>query len=115
MCLINLGDDFSIARNTYEEVVNFINSDLDTAASLLAGKEITKGRASQLAALALKARVLLYAASDLHHGPTATANSASLSSFSNLELVAYPSGDQMSRWQAAKTAAKVVMDLNVWI
>ncbi len=107
-----LGEDFSIARNTYAETVDFIISDLDAAAGMLTGKEITKGRASQLAALALKARVLLYAASDLHHGPTASGNSGTLSSFSNLALVAYTGGDQASRWQAAKTAAKAVLDMS---
>src|SRR5437868_445037 len=66
-----LADDLSAARNTFAECVDFINSDLDKAAQLLDGKETVAGRASKLAALALKARVLLYAASDLHDGPTA--------------------------------------------
>lgn len=61
--------------------------------------------------MALKARVLLYAASDLHDGPTAKAKSSVLSSYSNLDLVAYPSGDRVARWNAAKAAAKAVLDL----
>jgi starch-binding outer membrane protein, SusD/RagB family len=105
-----LNEDYSAARNTYEECVNFIVDDLDSAALLLDGKTMVPGRASKLAAMALKARVLLYAASDLHDGPTAKANSATLSSYSNIELVAYASGDQNSRWLAAKAAAKAVMD-----
>ncbi len=107
---VNLGDDFEVPRNTYEETVNFIIADLDQAISLLDGKEETAGRASKLSAMALKSRVLLYAASDVHHGPTVSAAVSAIGSFSNLELVAYTSGDQMARWQAAQTAAKAVMD-----
>lgn len=105
-----LNSDYNIARNSWEECVNFIVSDLDQAAQLLDGKAITAGRASKLAAMALKARVLLYAASDLHDGPTAKANSSVLSGYGNLELLAYPSGSQASRWQTAKAAAKAVLD-----
>jgi len=61
-----LDEDYNIARNTYAECVDFMVSDLDKAAGLLAGKPDTDGRANQLTALALKARILLYAASDLH-------------------------------------------------
>ncbi|MCG2461469.1 RagB/SusD family nutrient uptake outer membrane protein [Flavobacteriaceae bacterium F89] len=105
-----LDDDYSIARNTYDENVQFIVSDLDKAASLLEGKAETAGRASKLSAMALKSRVLLYAASDLHDGPTAAAKSSELSSYSNLDLLAYPSGDRQARWAAAKAAAKAVLD-----
>ena len=105
-----LGEEYSVARNTYEECVNFIVADLDQAISLLDGKGETPGRASRLSALALKARVLLYAASDLHDGSTASANSSELSSFSDLNLLAYTSGDQMSRWTAARNAAKAALD-----
>ena len=73
--LYELNEDYTIARNTYAESVTFIVSDLDKAATLLDGKSEIAGRASKLAAMALKARVLLYAASDLHDGPTAKAKS----------------------------------------
>lgn len=105
-----LNEDYSIARNTYEECVNFIVGDLDKAAQLLDGKTETPGRASKLAAMALKSRVLLYAASDLHHGPTASGNSSTMGSYGNLDLVAYSGGDRTARWQAAKAAAKAVLD-----
>ena len=85
-----LNEDYTIPRNTYDECVKFIVSDLDNAIKFLDGKPTVAGRASKLAAMALKARVLLYAASDLHDGPTAKAKSSVLSGFSNLELVAYP-------------------------
>lgn len=105
-----LNEDYSIARNTYDECVQFILADLDKAAQLLDGKSTVAGRASKLSALALKARVLLYAASDLHDGPTAKSKSTTLSGYANLDLVAYPGGDRTARWQAAKAAAKAVLD-----
>ena len=73
--------DFSIARNTYEECVNSIVSDLDSAALLLNGKTLALGRATKEAAMALKSRVLLYAASDLHDMPTAKAKSTLIDGF----------------------------------
>lgn len=105
-----LGEDYTITRNTFEECVSFIVSDLDSSAMLLNGKIMEPGRASALAAMALKARILLYAASDLHDAATAKAKSSVLSSYSNIELVAYSSGDRNARWQAARNAAKAVMD-----
>lgn len=106
-----LGEEtYEAPRNTWEETVNFIVSDLDDSAALLAGKSMAAGRASELAALALKSRVLLYAASDLHDGPTASAKSSLLAGFSDLDLLAYPSGDRTQRWQQAQAAAKAVLD-----
>ncbi|MDX2284785.1 MAG: RagB/SusD family nutrient uptake outer membrane protein [Bacteroidia bacterium] len=107
----SLNEDYTVARNTFEECVNFIVGDLDRAAGLLDGKAQTDGRASDASALALKARVLLYAASDLRHGPTASAKSSVLAGYPNLELVAYTGGDRAARWQAAKQAAKAVLDI----
>lgn len=105
-----LNEDYSVARSTYDLCVKFIVSDLDKAAQLLDGKTTEPGRTSKLAALALKSRVLLYAASDLHDGPTAKSKSATISGYGNLDLIAYPTGDRTARWQAAKDAAKVVLD-----
>src|SRR5882762_11660177 len=81
-----LNEDYSIARNTFEECVNFIVSDLNQSAALLNGKTTSSGRASKLAALALKSRVLLYAASDLHDMPTASAASTLIAGYPNLGL-----------------------------
>ena len=50
----NLDDDFTVARSTWAETVDFIVADLDRAAELLAGKTETPGRATELAAQALK-------------------------------------------------------------
>ncbi|GAB3905133.1 RagB/SusD family nutrient uptake outer membrane protein [Larkinella knui] len=104
--------DFTIARNTYEECVNAIVSDLDSAAMLLKGKTLTSGRATQGAALALKSRVLVYAASDLHDIPTAKAKSTVIAAATKPELLGYVSGDRVARWTKARDAAKAVIDLN---
>ncbi|MDO6518617.1 RagB/SusD family nutrient uptake outer membrane protein [Zobellia uliginosa] len=105
-----LNEDYKVPRNTFSETADFIIADLDRAAELLDQKETGPGRASKIAAMALKARVLLYAASDLHDGNKVSAASAVLGGYSNLELIAYTSGDQNARWTAAKVAAKAVMD-----
>lgn len=105
-----LNEDYSIARSSFSDVVNFIVADLDEAASLLDGKTLERGRANKLAALGLKSRVLLYAASDLHDMSVASAQSATLSGYGNKELIGYTSGSQATRWQAAKAAAKAVLD-----
>ncbi|HEX9511574.1 MAG TPA: RagB/SusD family nutrient uptake outer membrane protein [Puia sp.] len=104
-----LNQDYSIARSNFSDCVNFIVADCDTAVSLLTGKTLDKGRATAVSALALKSRILLYAASDLHDIPTAKANSAVISAFANPELLGYTSGDRVARWQAAKNAAWAVM------
>lgn len=103
-------EDYEAPRSSFEEVVNFIVSDLDNAAALLDGRSMARGRASKLAALALKARVLTYAASDLHDIPTASAKSNVISSFANKELLGYTSGDRAARWQKAKDAAAAVLE-----
>lgn len=105
-----LNEDYSVARNTYDECVKSIVSDLDSAALLLDGKSMEKGRASKIAALSLKSRVLLYAASDLHDMPTAKAKSTVLSAFPKPEFLGYVSGDRVARWTAAQNAAKAAMD-----
>ena len=71
--VLDLDDDLDIPRNTYEECVQQIVSDCDNAYNILPltysnGADLydglrNRGRASGLAALALKARVYLFAAS----------------------------------------------------
>ncbi len=105
-----LDEDYTAARNTYAECVDFMIGDLNKSIQLLDGKTMAPGRTSKVAAMALKARILLYAASDLHDGPTAKAKSSTLSSFAGIDLLAYPSGDRTARWTAARDAAKAVID-----
>jgi hypothetical protein len=107
----DLGEDYSIERATFEANVNAIVKSCDSAAMFLKGKTIPKGRASEAAALALKARVLLYAASDLRDMPTAKSKSAVINAFPKPELLGYVSGNRMERWQKAKDAAKAAMDI----
>jgi hypothetical protein len=107
-----LGEDTYLApRNTMAELVDFIVKDLDAAAAALKGKSMAAGRATEAAALTLKSRVLLYAASDLYDGPTAKAKSTAHASFAKIELIAYPSGSRVERWTKARDAAKAVLDL----
>ena len=68
--VFELGGDISeyqVPRNSFEETVNFIVADLDRAAAALTTPGRRLGAATQGAALALKSRVLLYAASDLYN------------------------------------------------
>ncbi|MCD7932532.1 MAG: RagB/SusD family nutrient uptake outer membrane protein [Tannerellaceae bacterium] len=101
-------DELLVERNTLEETVQFIVDDLDAAARLL---PLTgdKARATKGAALGFKARVLLYAASDLFNS-----NGSWAPGYSRTELISYTGGDRTARWQAAKTAAKEVMELNIY-
>jgi len=88
-------ENLNIPRNTIEEVVKQISDDCDSAANLIDvawsrdWDNANKGRATQAAALALKSRVLLYAASPLYN----------------------PTND-VTKWQAAADAAKALIDMN---
>ena len=104
-----LTDSFTVARNSYADCIKFIVSECDSAASLLPFIESgdNKGRATEGAALALKSRVLLFAASDLH-------NTSVFPSYSHPELLGYTDNNRQARWQAAKDAAKAVIDLGLY-
>jgi hypothetical protein len=88
---LNIDEDLQIPRNSEEEVVEFIVKDCETAASLLpaAYSAANLGRAPKGAAMLLKSRVLLYAASLLHNPE-----------------------NKPEKWQRAAEAAKAVMDMN---
>lgn len=70
---LTLEDDLNIPRNTFKECVDFVADQCDTAALYLPGPDLASGgqlgRISTGAAKALKARMLLYAASELYNGP----------------------------------------------
>ncbi|WP_080903016.1 RagB/SusD family nutrient uptake outer membrane protein [Parabacteroides sp. Marseille-P3160] len=112
--LTQLGeDDYTIARSSYTDCIDQILSDIDNAAEYLKDRTFSntqKGRATLAAVLALKARVLTDAASDLHDEATATSKSSLLSSYGNKELLFYTKGTRQDRWNAAKNAAKALMD-----
>jgi hypothetical protein len=106
-----LDDDFMAPRNSFEDCINFIASDCDKAAALLPLEHTGSnyGRATKGASLALKARVLLYAASDLY-----SSQASWTEGYAHPELVGYTDGNRTARWQAAKSAAKAVIDLGVY-
>ncbi len=105
----DVDDDYSgIARNTLEECIDFIVSECDEIAPLLPAvpESGDTGRATRGAALALKSRTLLFAASDLFNDPSWAGGYASP------ELISMPDDvDRTSRWDAAALAAKAVIDL----
>ncbi len=84
-------DDIDLPRNTYQECVDFIVSDIEKAVKLLPEEydQANYGRATIGAAKALKSRVLLYAASPLNNP-----------------------GNDASKWKTAADAAKAVIDMN---
>jgi hypothetical protein len=88
-----VNDDINFPRKSYDECVAFMIADLDKALPLLGNdadySASNYGRATKGAALALKSRALLYAASALNN----------------------PSGDKQ-KWKVAADASKAVMDLN---
>ena len=100
----NLNDDFSsIKRNSLEECINFIANECDSAAANLPLKYpvVDLGRVTKGTALALKSRMLLYAASDLF-------NDASWAgSYAQPDLITLK-GNRADRWKAAAAAARVV-------
>lgn len=82
--------EMMVKRNSYEECVDFIVKEFQTAADLLPQRHSGKnfGRVTKGAALAMKSRMLLYAASPLWN----------------------PSDDK-AKWEAAAAAAEEVMKL----
>jgi len=101
-----LNEDYQAARNTFQETVAFIVANADSAAALLplsySGSDV--GRVTRGAALALRARVLLYAASDLYNvNPSGKPENGYTTP-----------QDRTALWRAAKDAAKAVMDLGIY-
>ena len=89
--------------------MNQIVEDLDRAIDLLEDAPASKARAHKITALALKSRVLTHAASDLYE-PSKTGGIATITGYSNPELIQWTSGSQLQRWEAAKVASKALLD-----
>jgi len=92
--------DYDAARDTYQDCIDYIVKQLDEAISLLPDSYtgIDVGRATKGAAMAMKARELLYAASPLYNGATFNAD--------------YQDGQWNTvRLNEAKIATKAVLDL----
>ena len=101
-------DKIPANRNTYEECVNYITSECDAAALDLPNTQTggNYGRASKGAYLALKSRVLLYAASPLF-------NQDPLKGTKNDAVIGYPNYDS-KRWELARDAASAVISLGAY-
>ncbi|HET9503884.1 MAG TPA: RagB/SusD family nutrient uptake outer membrane protein [Hymenobacter sp.] len=106
--VFTLNDDLSLPRNTYADCVNYIVSECDAIkGNLRADASLADadwGRITRGCALALKGRMLLYAASPLFNG--GRVNGAS-------DLQGYPSADP-SRWQRAYDATQELVALNYY-
>jgi len=89
--LLKPGDDLNISKKSYDECVQYISALCDESLALLPVIYATAdfGRATKGAAMALKARMLLYAASPLHN----TANS-------------------ITKWQDAAAASAAIINFN---
>lgn len=77
------------ARSSLQDCLTYAENECDSAITGLTGVTLPTGRASMEAAMALKARLLLYAASPLYTGGT----------------------NDQGKWAAAAAANKAVMDL----
>ncbi|SDG23485.1 RagB/SusD family nutrient uptake outer membrane protein [Chitinophaga filiformis] len=100
-----LGDDVQVPRSSFEECVQYIVSECDAIKDSLrpnpvVAPELNSHRATRGAALALKARVLLYAASPLFNGENIDAGNP---------LTGY-TGYNKERWKLAADAARALID-----
>ena len=100
-----LGDDVQLPRNTFAQCIDYIVRELDEIKDDL--RSLPMADATEFAhaptkeaCLAMKARVLLYAASPLFHEKPLEAGN---------ELIGYPSYDS-GRWNLAAQAAKDLID-----
>lgn len=103
----------SVPRNTLQECIDFIVDECDSVSGEnglpVRYDNDNLGRVTKGAALALKSRVLLYAASDLYNDPSWAAG------YSQPRLVSLSDGTdeqvRRERWKAAADAAKALIDL----
>lgn len=107
-------DDIAQPRNTYEECVNFIADACADAARML---PVQRGmsdlaRATRGAALALRAKVLLFGASPLYNGKAPMEVATVLVDKDGRHLL--PDTYDESKWAKAAAAAKDVMDLQMY-
>jgi hypothetical protein len=107
------GDDIKYPRRSVEAVVNTIVGWCDEAAAKLPETRpaVDFGKATKLAALALKARVLLYAASPLYNTPENMKSEVTGARFGDGRdsVLCYPTYD-VNRWKLAADASKAVLD-----
>ena len=88
-----------VARNSEKEVYDFIGSELDAISSVLPDVADAGGRATKWAAIALKSRAMLYAASVARNGTEQLGG-----------LLGFPASDANGYYQQALQAAKDIID-----
>lgn len=104
--VFGINDIINLPRNSFADCVSYLVSELDATAADLENvvyKDIDFGRITRGACLALKSRVLLYAASPLFNG----------GGISQSAVVGYPSFSA-NRWQQAADAAEAVIKTNLY-
>lgn len=97
-----------VKRNTFEECVNYIASECDDIKAKLRPEPVADAELGKITigtALALKSRLLLYAASPLYNGGGFESDPV------RKALCGYPNNDPQ-RWQKALDAAKELIDMN---
>jgi len=109
-------EELAIARNTYDECAEFISNELLTAAKEMEALGMRRGqdgssRPSVGAALAARAKVLLYAASPLANGN----NSGYAAGLVDKQMKRLLSADyKEEKWAKAAAAARDVIELGVY-
>ncbi|WP_052143602.1 RagB/SusD family nutrient uptake outer membrane protein [Wocania ichthyoenteri] len=90
-------EDLFIPRNSEKEIYDFIGSEMDAIVDILPSSSI-KGRVNRWAALALKSRAMLYAASVANFGTQQMDG-----------LLGFPNSDANSYYQQSLTASREIM------
>lgn len=104
--LFSLSETLNVPRSSIKDVVNFIVQDCDDAIVNLPTVYPTslRGRVTNIAAMALKSRTLLYAASKTFNTATPYMDFGA-----NNKLICYTNYD-VNRWKLAADASKQVLD-----
>ena len=104
-------DDIAYPRNTYDECADYIAEELVKAATMLDDERDVQNivRPTRGAALALRSRVLLYAASPLYNGQAPSEVIDALVDKSGRKLLSDTYDNR--KWARAAAAAKDVMEL----
>ena len=92
-------NELQVPRNKEQDVWDFIAADLDQSISLLPEENVA-GRANKFAALALKSRAMLYAASIAEYGESLRLNG----------IIGIPSSDAEKYWLSAFNSSKLIID-----
>jgi len=110
--VFSITDFVNIPRSTFAECVKYVSDELDAAAAILPvsyqGNDY--GRVTKGGAMAVKAKLLLFAASPLFNGNTYPGLTTDVN---RSAAAGYPNYD-VARWQAAADAAKPVMNTNTY-